>query len=198
MASGARRLRVSQLVRGARAEVFRAFSDPELARKWAPAGCRMVSFEADMRVGGAFREAMSCNGARYVAHGVYRRIIPGKEVVFTHQWAEKRPVETLVTVSFRAAKGATEIVLRQSGFREAADAAGHAVGWSSALARFAKSFASWKKRAAIAPTRARLRAGHPRRAVSARVRPRRPGRAGVVARAAGLAGRPGPRASSRS
>jgi uncharacterized protein YndB with AHSA1/START domain len=136
MASGVKRLRVSQLVRGTREEVFRAFSDPKLARKWAPDGCRVVSFAADMRVGGAFREVMKCGGDLHTAYGVYRKIVPNRDVVFTHQW-EGDPVETLVTVSFRAARGATEIVLAQTGFREAAEVAGHKQGWSQALARFA-------------------------------------------------------------
>jgi uncharacterized protein YndB with AHSA1/START domain len=154
MTGGAKRLRVSQLVRGTRTEVFRAFSDPSLARKWGPDGCRVVSFEADMRVGGAFRVTMRCDGERHVAHGVYRKIVPGKEVGFTHQWEEAQPVETVVTVSFRAANGSTEIVLRQTGFREASAAAGHADGWASALARFATVFAAKRKRAPRA-TRAR-------------------------------------------
>lgn len=147
MASVRDRLRVAQLVRGSRADVFRAFSDPELARQWGPDGCRVVSFEADMRVGGTFRETMRCAGTRVVAHGVYRKIVPEREVVFTHQWDEEQPVETLVTITFRAMKGATEIVLRQTGFREASEAAGHAKGWSSALARFATIFAAERRRA---------------------------------------------------
>ena len=40
--------------------------------------------------------------------------------------------------AFRAVEGATEIVLTQTGFRDPAEAAGHAEGWSQALARFAK------------------------------------------------------------
>jgi uncharacterized protein YndB with AHSA1/START domain len=98
---------------------------------------------------------MRCNGDRHTAHGVYRRIVPQREVVFTHQWEEDDPVETLVTVSFRATRGATEIVLRQTGFREAAEAAGHEQGWSSALASFAKLFASGRPRVSRSPKRAR-------------------------------------------
>jgi uncharacterized protein YndB with AHSA1/START domain len=149
-----KRLRVSQLVRGTRPEVFRAFGDPKLARKWAPDGCRVVSFDADMRVGGAFREVMKCGGDLHTAYGVYRKIVPNREVVFTHQWEEEDPVETLVTVSFRAAKGATEIVLAQTGFREAAEAAGHEQGWSQALARFATVIAARKTRAPRVSARA--------------------------------------------
>jgi uncharacterized protein YndB with AHSA1/START domain len=42
MAGAGDRLRVTQFVRGTREEVYRAFSDPRLARKWAPDGCRAV------------------------------------------------------------------------------------------------------------------------------------------------------------
>ena len=119
-----KRVRVTQPVRGTRERVFRAFSDTKVARKWAPEGCRMVSFEADMRVGGTFRQAMRCEGDLHVAHGEYRKIVPDEEVAFTHQWEEERPVETLVTVKFKDAKGGTEIVLSQTGFKTAAVARG--------------------------------------------------------------------------
>jgi uncharacterized protein YndB with AHSA1/START domain len=137
MAKPTHRVRVTQLVRGDREEVYEAFADPRLARQWGPDGCQVVSFAADMRVGGTFRERMRCDGNVYTAHGVYKKIVPGEKVVFTHRWEEEDPVETLVTVDFKTKKGATEIVLTQTGFREAAAARGHAEGWSSALARFA-------------------------------------------------------------
>jgi uncharacterized protein YndB with AHSA1/START domain len=131
------RLRVTQLIRDERKRVFQAFSDPKLALEWGPDGCRMVSFKADMRVGGKFRESMDCGGQRHTAHGVYKKIIPGRTVVFTHQWAGEQPVETLVTFEFKDKKGGTEIVLTQTGFRDASEAKGHEEGWSSALASFA-------------------------------------------------------------
>lgn len=132
------RLRVTQLIRDKRERVFQAFRDPKLARKWAPDGCRMVSFKADMRVGGTFRESMDCGGERHTAYGVYRKITPARTVVFTHQWEGEQPVETLVTFEFKDKKGGTEIVLTQTGFRDAAEAKGHEEGWSSALANFAR------------------------------------------------------------
>jgi uncharacterized protein YndB with AHSA1/START domain len=131
-------LRVAQPVRETRERVFQAFSDPELAHHWAPDGCQVVSFTADMRVGGTFRERMSCGGKTYTAYGVYRKIVPGKQVVFTHQWEEDDdPVETLVAVDFEEKDGGTRIVLTQTGFRAASEAKGHEEGWSSAFAAFA-------------------------------------------------------------
>jgi uncharacterized protein YndB with AHSA1/START domain len=140
------RLRVTQLVPAKRQKVFQAFSDPKLAREWGPDGCRVVSFEAEMRVGGAFRQVMKCDGELHTAHGVYRRIIPDKKVVFTHQWEDEHPVETVVTFEFRDTKAGTDIVLTQTGFRDASVAKGHEEGWASALARFAKMFASKRGR----------------------------------------------------
>src|SRR5262245_40905827 len=101
MARTSDRLRVTQLVRGTRDEVFRAFSDPRLARKWGPDGCRMLSFRADMRAGGRFRESMKCDGDVHTAHGVYKKITPDRRVVFTHQWKEEHPVKTLVRIEFK-------------------------------------------------------------------------------------------------
>jgi uncharacterized protein YndB with AHSA1/START domain len=137
MATPTLRLRVAQVVRADREAVYQAFSDPNLAQQWPPDGCQVVSFDADMRVGGKFRETMSCDGKVHTAHGVYQKIVPAKTVAFTHQWEEEHPVETLVTLEFKDRKGATEIVLTQTGFREASEATGHKEGWSSALARFA-------------------------------------------------------------
>ena len=142
MAAASKRLRVTRLVRGARGDVFAAFSDLKLAKKWAPEGCRTASFEADMHVGGTFRQVMRCGSDRHVAHGEYRRIVPDREVAFTHQWEEDDPVETLVTIRFKPARGGTEIALSQTGFKDAASAKGHQEGWSSALASFAKVFAA--------------------------------------------------------
>src|SRR5262245_59591421 len=105
MANPTHGLRMTKVVRATTENVYDAFSDPELARQWAPDGCQMVSFDADMREGGTFRERMSCGGKVYSAHGVYKKIVPGKTVVFTHQWEEEHPVETLVTVEFKDKKG---------------------------------------------------------------------------------------------
>ena len=146
MATASKRLKVTQFVRGPREAVFEAFGDPKLARKWAPEGCRMASFEADMHVGGKFRQVMRCGGDRHVAYGEYRRIVPDKEVAFTHQWEEEDPVETLVTIRFRPGKSGTEMVLSQTGFKDAASAKGHEEGWSSALASFAKVFAASRRK----------------------------------------------------
>jgi uncharacterized protein YndB with AHSA1/START domain len=140
------RLRVTQPVPAKRQKVFQAFSDPKLARKWGPDGCRVVSFEAELREGGAFRQVMKCDGKLHTAYGVYKKVLTGRKVVFTHQWEEEDPVETLVTFEFRDTKGGTDIVLTQTGFQDASVAKGHEEGWASALARFAKMFASKRGR----------------------------------------------------
>ena len=108
--------------------------------KWVPDGCKFVSSEADIRMGGKFRETMNCGGETYVAHGVYQEIVPNQKIVFTHQWKEQNPIETVVTVKFREKKDGTEIILTQTGFSDPSAAKSHEEGWSSALANFAKTF----------------------------------------------------------
>ena len=66
-------------------------------------------------------------------------------MTFTHQWEEDDPVETLVTIRFKPGKSGTEMVLSQTGFKDAASAKGHQEGWSSALASFAKVFAASRR-----------------------------------------------------
>jgi uncharacterized protein YndB with AHSA1/START domain len=47
-----------------------------------------------------------------------------------------------VTFEFKDREGGTEIVLTQTGFRDASVAKGHEEGWSSALANLATLFAA--------------------------------------------------------
>src|SRR3954469_25937378 len=65
--------------------VYRAYTTPELVRRWW-AGRRgeMTVAEIDLRVGGAWRYAMIAHGGHEVAfHGEYREIIPDERLVFT-------------------------------------------------------------------------------------------------------------------
>ena len=50
------------------------------------------------------------------------------------------------TIRFKPGKSGTEMVLSQTGFKDAAAARGHKEGWSSALASFAKVFAAGRSR----------------------------------------------------
>ena len=183
MATASKRLKVTQFVRGPREAVFEAFGDPKLARKWAPEGCRMASFEADMHVGGKFRQVMRCGGDRHVAYGEYRRIVPGRggSPSPTSGRRSDRVQAPRDASRFKAReKGGTEIVLvADTGFlrgprREAARPPGRA--GRAALASFAKVVAA--RRAPAAVDRRRTAAA----GIPVGVGPRPPTAAGRVAR----------------
>jgi uncharacterized protein YndB with AHSA1/START domain len=65
--------------------VYRAWTTPELVKKWWP-GRRgeMTVAEMDFRVGGAWRYVMVAHGEFEVAfHGTYREIVPNERIVNT-------------------------------------------------------------------------------------------------------------------
>jgi uncharacterized protein YndB with AHSA1/START domain len=82
--------------------VYRAYTTPALVRRWW-AGRRgeMEVAEIDLRVGGAWRFAMTAHGAHEVGfHGVYREIVPDERLVHTEVYEGAPDAEALVTVTF--------------------------------------------------------------------------------------------------
>jgi uncharacterized protein YndB with AHSA1/START domain len=65
--------------------VYRAFTEPELIKRWWSGGLGTVtSAEADLRVGGKWRYVMTANAGFEVAfHGEYREIVPNERIVCT-------------------------------------------------------------------------------------------------------------------
>ena len=65
--------------------VFRAYTDPELVKRWWHANRGTVTLaEIDLRVGGTWRWVLRTTGGEDVAfHGEYREIVPGERLVHT-------------------------------------------------------------------------------------------------------------------
>ncbi|HEU4657004.1 MAG TPA: SRPBCC family protein [Capillimicrobium sp.] len=87
--------------------VYRAFTTPELVRRWW-AGRRgeMTLAEIDLRVGGRWRYVMTANEGFEVAfHGEYREIVPGERIVSTevYEGAPDGSGATLNTATFHDA-----------------------------------------------------------------------------------------------
>jgi uncharacterized protein YndB with AHSA1/START domain len=123
---------LSRWIRAERAAVYAAWTEPELMQKWfCPGELRLVSAEADVRVGGRFRAEMSDGSETHTVHGVYREVIPGRRLVFSHRWQERDAVETVVTVEFADRDGGTLVSLTHAGFRDRASRTGHEGGWAS-------------------------------------------------------------------
>ena len=95
--------------------VYRAFTTPELVRRWwtAKRG-EMTACEIDLRVGGRWRYAMvTPDGVEVGFHGEYREIVPDERIVSTEIFEglpEGVPEEALVnTASFAEEDGRTTL-----------------------------------------------------------------------------------------
>lgn len=124
------------------AEVFAAWTDPALLRRWlAPGPCEVGEAEADPRPGGRYRiVAVEPDGTRHVTTGEYLEVVPGRRLVKTWVYegdgrsAHRYP--TLLTVDFHdTGAGATELVIRQDQLLTAEDRAGNREGWRLCLNR---------------------------------------------------------------
>ena len=65
--------------------VYRAFTEPELIKRWwSGERGEVTSVEVDLRVGGFWRYVMTANEGFEVAfHGTYREIVPNERLVST-------------------------------------------------------------------------------------------------------------------
>ncbi len=94
--------------------VFRAWTDPELVKRWwSGQRGRMTLAEIDLRVGGTWRYVMVAEGGFEVAfHGEYREIVPDERIVTTEVF-EGMPgaAPALDTVTFAEADGRTTLAL---------------------------------------------------------------------------------------
>jgi uncharacterized protein YndB with AHSA1/START domain len=96
-----------------RALVWRAWTTPELVRRWW-AGQRgtMRSAEIDFREGGAWRYVMDASqGFEVGFHGEYREIVPEERIVNTEQFEGAPGPPALVTNTFTEENGRTRLEL---------------------------------------------------------------------------------------
>ncbi len=88
--------------------VFRAWTEPELVRRWWHANRGEInSIEIDLRVGGTWRYVMtSCDGGYEVAfNGEYREVVAGERLVSTEVYEAFPQAAALTTVTFADAPG---------------------------------------------------------------------------------------------
>ena len=110
--------------------VFEAWTTPELFRRWwVPKSCGIVvlSYEADIRVGGGYRFVMSVGDAKPMEFfGTYIEVTPHSRLVWTNEEAGDDGAVT--TVTFEEKGGNTLLVLsdlyRSKAARDAAMASG--------------------------------------------------------------------------
>jgi uncharacterized protein YndB with AHSA1/START domain len=109
-----RELVIERTFNGPQRVVFDAWTRPELVRRWwAPAShnVAVVSCEADVRVGGAWRYVLRRDtGDEFAFSGTYLEVTPHSRLVYT-SWFEAIPgAEVVCTVTFEDRDGKTHLV----------------------------------------------------------------------------------------
>jgi uncharacterized protein YndB with AHSA1/START domain len=108
--------------------VYRAWTEPELIRRWwhAKRG-EVTAVEVDLRPGGRWRYAMVADGGFEVGfHGEYREVVPNEKIVSTEAYEgipDPDENATLNTVTFEEHEGRTTVtILVQAPSRDVRDA----------------------------------------------------------------------------
>lgn len=126
--------------------VYRSWIEAEHIRNWfATDGYEAIRCELDVRPGGKWRvDFRSATGHAYYEHGVFREMVPGKSLALTLTQVDGAHIgpETLVTVTFEAARGGTEMTFRQVGYDSSVRRDGNAEGWQECFDKLAAGLAS--------------------------------------------------------
>jgi uncharacterized protein YndB with AHSA1/START domain len=89
--------------------VYRAYTTPELIRRWWHANrAEVTSIEVDLRVGGAWRyAAVAHDGYAFSFHGVYQEIVPDERLVSTEIFSGAPEAPAVSAVTFTEKDGRT-------------------------------------------------------------------------------------------
>jgi uncharacterized protein YndB with AHSA1/START domain len=105
--------------------VYRAYTTPELVKRWWHAKRGEVTVcEIDLRVGGEWRYVMIADGGMEVAfHGEYREIVPNERLVSTEVFEGFPDAESVNTLTLTEVAGRTRLeILVQHENKEHRDA----------------------------------------------------------------------------
>ena len=93
--------------------VYRAYTEPELVRRWWTANRgEMTVAEIDLRVGGGWRYVMvTPDGFEVGFHGEYREIVPSQRIVSTEVYEAVPDAAALDTVTFAERDGRTLLTI---------------------------------------------------------------------------------------
>ena len=105
--------------------VYRAYTEPELIRRWwSGERGQVITAEVDLRPGGTWRYVMVANGGFEVAfHGEYQEIVPDERIVTTDIFEGMPDAAALTTTTFTENDGRTTLsMLVQHSSQEHRDA----------------------------------------------------------------------------
>uniref|UniRef100_Q025N9 Activator of Hsp90 ATPase 1 family protein n=1 Tax=Solibacter usitatus (strain Ellin6076) TaxID=234267 RepID=Q025N9_SOLUE len=102
---------LKRIFKAPRELVYRAFSDPEILKRWfGPRGWSLVTCHINSRVGGGFRFVLRAPDGRELGmHGTYLELSPPERSVHTEGF-DGLPGESLVTSTFTERNGETTLL----------------------------------------------------------------------------------------
>ena len=126
---------VRRRVRASAARLFAAWTLPEqVERWWGPRPGTCIGADIDLRVGGRYRIAHRMpDGAVIYIGGVFRRIDPPRQLVYTWRREPGSGVEEQVTVRFEPMDGGTEVVVVHERIADQQSRDTHEAGWNGCL-----------------------------------------------------------------
>lgn len=133
-------LLIERLFDAPRELVYRVWTTPEhLARWWAPKTFTPVSYDIDLRPGGAYRAGIrSPEGEVKWMSGTYQEVTPQERIVMTFRWEDGAfGVDNLITVTFEDAPGGTAFRFHQAAFDTVEARDSHMGGWSGLIDKLA-------------------------------------------------------------
>ncbi|SCB59280.1 Uncharacterized conserved protein YndB, AHSA1/START domain [Rhizobium aethiopicum] len=112
---GDRELVVTRTFDAPPSTVYRAWSQPELFRRWwvpkSVPGISLVSCDMDVRTGGKYRLEFGAGGSDTMAfYGKYLEVVPNERIVWTNDEGEEGAV---TTVTFEDQGGRTLLVFHE-------------------------------------------------------------------------------------
>jgi uncharacterized protein YndB with AHSA1/START domain len=126
-------------------DVFDAWTDPEVLKRWwaAGPGYRTPVAEVDLRPGGRYRLAMERpDGGLHTVAGEYREVSRPERLVYTWAWVQEDGSEgevSTVTVHFRGEGDRTTVVIEHAGLPDERARDAHGEGWGGCLETLARN-----------------------------------------------------------
>lgn len=112
--------------------VFDAFLSPDKIKQWfGPKEFSIGEVSLSPEAGGALAiEMITPRGDKLWVRGVYKRIVPNTEIIYTFSYEPDMPGlgETMVTITFSETDGGTEVSILHTIYKSI-DAAGRTKGW---------------------------------------------------------------------